>query len=106
MKTNKELEAHTLPNGYSLAYCGNDYLYYSLKDFVRGVIYHIGMDEGLASNRDEIDDIVTACITWKDNKKLIKEMARKEREIRALKYRLRVIDNRRIGLERQIEKLK
>lgn len=95
MKQDK-IQIDTLPNGYSLSFKEGSYLYFNKQDLLEGFMYHVGLEEVNAVDRDLIKEFLSAAIVWKKEGGAPKEVIRltKENEylrsiIKALKQKLK-----------------
>lgn len=83
--SSKIIEVVTVPNGYTLNVDGNRYMYHDLVGLFEGFMYHVGLEELEAVDRNTIEEFLTAAVVWRSDKgKTAKELLRLKRDYEAL----------------------
>ena len=75
-KTLTPIKVENVPNGYTLNVNGQGYMYFTTEELVEGFLVHVGMKEADFLSRDAIKKLIEACLKWKDNGKLVKELTK------------------------------
>ena len=83
-KTLTTIKVENVPNGYTLDVNGQGFLYFTTEELVEGFLVHVGMKEADFLSRDAIKKLLEASQKWKDNGKLVKELAKCKMKIERL----------------------
>ena len=79
----------TVPNGYSLDICKGEtnrgFLYFTIDKLLSGFIYHVGMEELGSATMEKRQEIIEAAVNWRDNKKNIQELQRRNAEVERMR---------------------
>lgn len=82
----KDIKVNKIPNGYTLDFDGQSYMYYNLKSLLEGIMYHVGLEELGCIDNETIQDFLTAAIVWKaDDGKTTKEIMKLQTENESLR---------------------
>lgn len=70
-----KISVRTVPNGYAMTINDkHDYFYFSVDEFVKGVIYHLALDHLCEGSREKVDDLIRAMQTWPDASDAVMEL--------------------------------
>lgn len=88
MGKKKRVRVQTLPNGYSLEFDGmlakGGYMYFTLKDLLKGFMLHIGLNITEQLNMQNIDDFIETAMNWRENSKCVAEIERLNLALRTM----------------------
>lgn len=89
----RKIEVRTVGNGYALTVGKHEYLFFTEEQLMEGMLYHIGMGNVEAHDREDIHNIVSAISVWADSKDSLKAVV----SIQAECERLRGIIREKMG---------
>lgn len=70
-----KISVKTEPNGYAMTINDkHDYFYFSVAEFVKGVIYHLALDNLCEGSKEKVNDLIRALETWPDADAAIMEL--------------------------------
>ncbi len=84
----KRITVETIPNGYSLTVDGNKYMYFTAYELLEGFMYHVGLEELEATDRQTIKEFLSAAFVWRaDDEKVAQKMVSLQKENALLQER-------------------
>ena len=99
----KKVQVSTVPNGYTLNYDDNEYMYFSLAALLEGFMYHVGLEELAAVDAETMREFLTASVVWNDNAEAVKEIVKLQKENSSLSS---MVKNLKAQVKRLNERLK
>ena len=102
-----QINVKTLPNGYALTVGECSYMYYNENDLLDGFMYHVGLGENGYTDREAIEEFLTASIAYRsDNGSTAKKMLKTEKVNESLRSMCDTLRKRIKALESGLEKTK
>lgn len=101
----KDIKVSTRPNGYELKIDSREYFYFSEYDLIEGMLYHIMADEKGYSSKEDIKDVLTACMTYGDRKDVIHKIVLHERTIARMQEQAKRQQDRINMLRNKLERI-
>ena len=103
----KQIDVKTIPNGYALTVCSDNYMYYNEKDLLEGFMYHVGLNENGCIDKETIEEFIAASIAYRsDDGSTAKKMLKTEKENESLRSMCDTLRKRIKALESVCEKTK
>ena len=99
----RDIKVRTLPNGYELNFAGREYFYFSEHELLEGILYHITADEKGYASKEDIKDMLTACMTYGDRKDVISQIVQHERTIARMQEQAKRQQERINNLRKKLE---
>lgn len=104
----------TTHNGYQLVTIkdghSHEHLYFTLIDLLKGFMYHVGLEELNAIDKNEIDFFIDASQKWNDQKECILDNIKKEKDINSLSEKVKILtsenESQKKYYDRETNKLK
>lgn len=102
----KDIRVVKIPNGYTLDFDGHGFMYYDLEALLEGFMYHVGLEELGAIDRETMKEFLAAAIVWKEQGGAIKEVVRLREENEYLNKMLNGARKQLAKTRKQIREMK